>query len=88
MFKIKYYINILSFAKETEDMSLINAIAGSDEMELFKTELIKDLIDFKWEKFARRQHLIGFSFHICYVTVLMYYIAQVYLKLDVGVPVN
>jgi hypothetical protein len=82
VFKIRYYINILSFATEDEDKAMINAIAESEEMDIFETPLIKDYIDFKWERFAFRQHLIGFCFHITYVVTLMYYIAQVYLKLE------
>ena len=31
---------------------LIDALAESDELSMFETELIKDLIDFKWKQFG------------------------------------
>jgi hypothetical protein len=32
---------------------IMNAIAGSEELEIFKTDLIKDMIDYKWNAFAQ-----------------------------------
>ena len=34
------------------DGSLMDAIAESDEAEIFRTECVIDLIDFKWNKFG------------------------------------
>jgi hypothetical protein len=36
-------------AKEDD---LITAIADSEELEIFKTEVVREFIDYKWEKFA------------------------------------
>ena len=44
--KIKYKINSL-----TED-DIITGIANSEELKIFETETVKDMIDYKWEKFA------------------------------------
>jgi hypothetical protein len=35
-----------------ESGSLIDAIANSDELEIFKTKLVQDVIKYKWERFA------------------------------------
>lgn len=53
-----------------EDGKLIDAIANSEEMEIFVTDLVQDLIDFKWTRFAKKVHLRGFYFHIAYIICL------------------
>ena len=35
---------------------MIGAIAGSDELKIFETELIRDMIDYKWQEFANSKH--------------------------------
>jgi len=59
---------------------LMNAIAGSEELEIFKTDLIKDLIDYKWNTYAQAQHRFGAIVHMTYVVVLMYYISKIFLQ--------
>ena len=50
-----------------EDGNLIDAIAKSDELDMFETDLVIDLIDWRWNEFARAVHLRGFYFHIAYI---------------------
>ena len=45
----------------------MGAIQDSDELEIFETELVKDLIDYKWETFAKKQHMFAACIHITYV---------------------
>ena len=58
---------------------LIDALAESDELSIFETELIKDLIDFKWQQFAFRYHAWGFFFHVLYIIANSIYIKAVYV---------
>ena len=53
VFKIKYHLNILASVSE-ENGQLMEAIAGSTELSIFTTDLVMDLIDFKWQRFAFR----------------------------------
>lgn len=62
-----------------EDGELIDAIADSEELEIFRCQIIKDLLDYKWETFARRVHFIGAFFHVCYVVAMYWYIINVFL---------
>jgi hypothetical protein len=41
------------------------------------------MLDYKWEKFAQRQHRIGAIIHWTYVLVLIMYINQQYLEATV-----
>jgi len=47
VFKIKYQLNILPSVSE-ENGQLMNAIAGSEELPIFMTDLCKDIIDYRW----------------------------------------
>lgn len=48
MGKIYYQMNFLSSMSE-EDGPLIDAIVNSKELAIFGTDLIIDLIDFRWQ---------------------------------------
>lgn len=58
----------------------MQAISESEELSIFTTDLIKDLVDYKWDNYARFQHFIGASIHLCYVYVLSAYIRLVFLE--------
>jgi hypothetical protein len=36
----------------TQEDDLITAIAESDELKIFESEVVREMIDYKWEKFA------------------------------------
>lgn len=58
----------------------MDAVSNSAELAIFKTDMIKDMIDYKWRTFARRQHLIGGFIHVLYVIILMAYINHTFLN--------
>jgi len=77
--KIKYQCNLLSSMSEKEG-SIMDAIANSDEIEIFNAETVRDLIDFKWAFYAEKLHLFGATVHFIYVFVLILYINSIYLN--------
>mgnify|MGYP001003710930 CR=1 FL=1 len=80
MSRIYYQMNFLNSMDETEEGPLIDALVNSKELAIFGTDLIHDLIDFRWQQFAGPIHKIGFAFHIGYIMFLSLYINQTYLK--------
>lgn len=52
----------------------MDAIAGSDEIEIFETECVKDLIDYKWDAFANSTQRWGVYTNILYSLAMIYYI--------------
>lgn len=76
-YKVIYHINILPSVKQDQG-SLIDEIAISDELDIFKTDCIQDLLLFKWNAFARSVHIYGFYFHFGYVFMLAMYINNTY----------
>ena len=73
VYKINYYLNILTSVSQ-KDNSLMDALANTEEIEIYELDSVKDMLDFKWEKFARTTHKIGFYFHMTYILVLLFYI--------------
>ena len=51
----------------TDEGGLMAAIQESNELEIFNTDAVQMLINFKWQQFAGRTHKIGALSHICYL---------------------
>ena len=80
-YKIEYHLNILP--NITEDFekgdSLMDALEDSEELDIFVTDIVRDIIDYKWSSYAFKIHMLAAIVHACYLFVLMYYINQTYL---------
>lgn len=93
MYKISYKLNILSYVNEyiEEDLldgknkfffkslSLLKKCTESDELDLFVTESLTDVLDFKWNQYAIKFHMIGCLMHFGYMFLLFVYIYEVYI---------
>ena len=63
-----------------EEGQLIGAISESEELRIFETDLIREVIDFKWDAFAAKQHRFGACIHLCYLIILIMYINDTFLE--------
>jgi len=81
--KVQYQLNLLCSMSE-EDGKLIDAVSNSNDLAIFQTDSIKDLIDWRWQKFAKRIHMRGFFLHVLYILLTTLYICTTYLKNDFG----
>lgn len=88
-FKIKYELNILPIIGEhmtmddelmCEGVLLVNQFFESEELEIFDCQLIKDLLEFKWNMFGRKLHTFGCTMHFFYLGTIMAYINMVYIE--------
>jgi len=94
VYKIKYSINTLTQLGEyvhyvdgkkvlaNEGISLLQLCAEADELELFETDELDELITFKWDAFAKNFMLIGCFFHFCYLTIMIIYVNAIYINND------
>lgn len=57
----------------------MDAVATSNELSIFHTDLITDLIDYKWEKYALGKHRVGAIIHTVYTLLLWFYVSDVFL---------
>jgi hypothetical protein len=58
---------------------LIEALANSEELSMFKTDLVKDCLEFRWQGFAFGFHFIGALTHLIKQIALILYINYTYL---------
>jgi len=58
-------------------MGLLNA---TEELDIFGTKSVQELITFKWDSYALSHHLIGCFLHFFYLIILMIYINIIYIK--------
>ena len=74
IYKIKYTLNLLPQTSEEED-SLMNALGETEELQILSTKAIRDLLEFRWNKYAFKFHYIGLSFHVIYVLAFNIYVS-------------
>ena len=58
---------------------LMEAIAVSNELDVFRSDCVQDLIEFKWNMYARAVHMSGFYFHFSYIFMQAIFINSTYL---------
>lgn len=64
---------------ENFDINIASLCADSDEIQMFRAESLKNLIEFKWNTFGFRFHLVGTIVHIIYMAYLFNYCQQSYV---------
>jgi hypothetical protein len=74
--------NPTKFICYNEGISFMDAISNSDEIEMFDSQQIKDIISFKWESYGRDHHIFGSFMHFLYVLLFILYVNFVYLNND------
>jgi hypothetical protein len=85
--KIQYKINLLMqsgmYMSKNEivnaDVSLMELCADTEELEIFETEAMKDIIDFKWNVYGRSHHYLGMTMHMLYSLMINIYVSEAYL---------
>ena len=60
----------------------MDVLAVCEELSIFQTDLIIDLIDYKWERYGAKSHYFGCFVHWFYIGILIYYIDVVFLYDD------
>ena len=87
MYKMKYTLNILPMIGEylqdgkleREGIKLMELCYDSEELEIFDQQLIMDIIEFKWNSYARQWHYFGAFMHFFYMFTVIIYVNKVYI---------
>lgn len=88
IYKISYKLNILIQSGEYLDVDpqkktatfinpdkyFMDICFKSEELEVFNSEAIKDILYFKWKTFATKFHMMGCVMHFAYMFLLFNYI--------------
>jgi hypothetical protein len=54
--------------------------ANTDELPIFETEGMKNIIEFKWMMYGRKHHFVGMVMHMFYTMMITIYVHEAYLK--------
>ena len=52
----------------------------TDEFDIFETQAIQNLVEFKWQTYGRKLHHVGFIFHSIYMLTICVYNYMVYVN--------
>lgn len=76
-----YQCNLLTSMEEEDGYSLLNALANTTEGQLaiFETDVVRDLIQYKWNSYAARAHWLSGAIAVLYTASLALYVNDIYL---------
>ena len=81
LFKIKYTLNILPSVDQSE-LSLMETCGNVQYLCIFNAKSLQDLLEFKWNNYAKQVHYIGFLSHLLYLIVFSAHVSYVYVYRD------
>lgn len=79
IYKIKYCLNILPSMNEKSEHDLMEALCNTEELDIFATDSIRTMINYKWATYGFNSHCLGCIVHICYIVVVVLFISDTYL---------
>ena len=74
IYKIKYTLNLLPGTSEDKD-SLMNALGETNELKILSSKVVRDVLEFRWNKYAYKFHYIGLFIHVIYLVVFNIYVS-------------
>ena len=54
--------------------------SDTEELEMFNTEAIQNIVEYKWTMYGRKHHFLGMAMHMFYTCMLTIYVSEAYLK--------
>jgi hypothetical protein len=84
-FSMNYQCNLLTSMLEEDGVTLLSALANSTDaqLDIFNTDVVRDIIQYKWNCYAARSHWLSGVLYLGYTLVLAMYINDIYLKDEV-----
>ena len=65
-----------------KQVNFLEYCSQHEEIQMFESPTLIQLIEFKWNKIAFKFHLIGFAFHVVYLVSLFMFTDIIYNKGD------
>lgn len=65
-----------------DDIPSVKIISESDEFNIFKTESMKNFIEYKWREIGFGHHLWGAIIHVIFLVFIAVYTNTVYINAD------
>ena len=92
--KIRYSMNLMlqtgMFIQNSKDgksietinpsVSLMQLCSDTEELEIFETECMQNIIEFKWTMYGRKHHYLGMAMHMFYTLMITIYVHEAYMN--------
>lgn len=62
------------------DIHLIDLCIENEELDKYKTSTMQQLIEYKWDCYGKKHHLIGCIMHLFNTLVIISYVSLSYLR--------
>lgn len=62
------------------NVDMMSYFTDTDELEIFDTDVIHDIIEYKWKVYGMAHHMMGLTMHFVYTFTLIIYVNEVYLR--------
>ena len=72
--------NIQTKRLVNQEMQFMGIVAKMEELDVFNTKAMTDVIDFKWDSYGMRAHLVGCIMHLAQIGILVFYIDFIYIN--------
>lgn len=95
IYKIKYSVNLLGQCGKyceqdengeikviNEDVNLMGLAEETEEMGIFDTPAIVDIIEYRWDYYAMSFHLKGLFMNVLYIISFILYVKEGYIEGD------
>lgn len=69
-------------SKEHNHDSLMELLATTDDLDIFDTKVVRDLIQYHWDNYALHVHSFGALMHLAYALTFFIYVHQVFSYRD------
>jgi hypothetical protein len=91
IFKIRYSINLLSMVGQhvvfrkgqkeimNNQISFLDMCTDTSELDMFSSQGLKDIIEFKWSTYGFKFHLMGSLIHSFQIGILIFYTNFIYI---------
>ena len=52
----------------------------TSELDMFQSQALKDIIEFKWAQYGFKFHLLGATIHMFQISILIFYVNFIYIQ--------
>ena len=66
------------------ELLMMEVLSETEELDIFRTKVVYDLVEFKWNAYAKYIHYLGASLHLAYNIVFFIYVNTVYNERTFG----
>ena len=88
VYKIKYILNLLPGVNYGDEEDMMEILSETDELGIFRTKVVYDLVEFKWNAYGKNVHYLGAFLHLCYNVVFFIYVNEVYIGRNFNAQYN